>query len=226
MISADEATATERASASRLLLVIPLLAAIFLLHGVQCGGEDHGTEHTLMALAAPHGGGMVHAAGPVGASDLGAPVHAAAGLTAGGPAAGDVAGDVVAGGVAGGPAAGDVVAGGVAGGPAAGGPAAGDPAAGGPAAGDVMAGDVVAARAGSVAGEPRLGAPTGSSPPPVSPAGVCLVLLTAGLVLFVVALALRRRPGLDSDPGARPGAGPPVPDAGAPSLAQLCLLRI
>jgi hypothetical protein len=188
MISADEATATERASASRLLLVIPLLAAIFLLHGVQCGGEDHGTEHTLMALAAPHGGGMVHAAGQVGASGLGAPVHAADGL-----------------------AAGDVVAGGV----------AGDPAAGG-----VVAGDVVAARAGSAAGEPRLGAPTGSSPPPVSPAGVCLVLLTAGLVLFVVALALRRRPGLDSDPGARPGAGPPEPDAGPPSLAQLCLLRI
>jgi hypothetical protein len=65
-----------RAWARRLLVVIPLLGAIFFLHGVQCGGDDHGTEHTLMALAAPQAGGMVHAlsSGPDG---MGHPAAAA-----------------------------------------------------------------------------------------------------------------------------------------------------
>jgi hypothetical protein len=56
--------------------------------------------------------------------------------------------------------------------------------------------------------------------------GVCLLLLTAGVVLLAVALRRLGRSDPDRDPGAPSGAGPPVGRAGPPSLAQLCLLRI
>ena len=152
---------TGPAWACRLSVVIPLLAAIFLLHGVQCGGDDHGTAHTLMALAAPHAGGMVPAAGPA---------------TASGPSGTAPGADL----------------------------AAGNPA----------------------ADEPTLRDSSGASLPPLSPGVVCLVLLTAGVVLLAVALRRLGRSDPDRAPGAPSGAGPPVRRADPPSLAQLCLLRI
>jgi hypothetical protein len=155
MTVAGDTQGSGRPWARRLLLVLPLLAADFLMHGVQCGGEDHGTEHTLMALAAPQTGGMAHAPGQPAAADSAGMVHAA-----------------------------------------------------------------------FVAGEPVLRNAPGAPQPPLSPAGVCLVLLTAGLVLLLLGLGLRRQPAPDRGSGAPPGAGPPVPTARPPSLAQLCLLRI
>jgi hypothetical protein len=125
------------------------------MHGIQCGGDDHGTEHTVMAFAAPDSGGMVHSAG---ASHLSATAAGAASALA--------------------------------------------------------------------ANEPALRNSPGVPRSPLSPAGVCLVLLTAGLVLLLVALGLRRQAVPDGRPGAPSAAGPPVPIARPPSLAQLCLLRI
>ncbi|MEN3267592.1 hypothetical protein [Pseudonocardia sp.] len=163
MTAAADVQATGRAWARSLLLVLPMLAAIFLMHGLQCGGDDHGAEHTLMALGAPHAGGMVHAAGHAGAFELAGTVHAAAGAT-------------------------------------------------------------LAVDRGAT--EPTVRDVRRSVPPPVPAAGVCLMLLTAGGVLVLVALRMLRGSAPDDDPGGPSGAGPLVPIARPPSLAQLCVLRI
>ncbi|MCW2612691.1 MAG: hypothetical protein QOC93_3796 [Actinomycetota bacterium] len=136
--------------ARRLLLVLPVLAAVFLMHGVQCNGDDHTT------MAQPTVGGMAHAmaSGPTGTNHPG--------------------------------------------------------------------GGVEAAPPGEIWLSPTADAP------PASPslAGVCLVLLTAGLVVLRAVLACRRH-GLESPPGGGVEIGPPgVTAARRPSLAQLCLLRI
>jgi hypothetical protein len=124
----------------RLFLVLPVLAAVFLMHGVQCGGDDHAAEHTVLAMGAHPAGAVDHTSADAGTAQ-------------------------------------------------------------------------------------RLDSGPGS-PSPLSPDGVCLMLLTGGLTVLLALLGLRRWSHRveGADPPLRTRAF--VAGARPPSLAQLCLLRI
>jgi hypothetical protein len=44
-------------------MVLSVLGVVFLMHGVQCVGEDHGGEHAVLALGAHPSGGMADSMG-------------------------------------------------------------------------------------------------------------------------------------------------------------------